>query len=377
MGISMQLAALSALLVIASVPMGVLAAQADPGLFDLQSEENIALREEQGSMGASSLQKMQKLKQKALHQASREVKVKQQRKAEQATSNSISDGQTSAMLALGNKKAFSDSQADFGQTTAKMPKDAMVQEEADMQKKKVKKAKADAKDAQAKGYKDVPNWHAKYAADHGTTVNKIELKKRRAKAEDKKVRVKAQRSEEISHDPRKPTNSFMRHHPGAAKAEIALDAKLKAKLKPKGAKQPKQPITKHKSVDQKVQAAKPGQGKQQTFMKVSKESQAAIKAQPKGKQQTFMKVSKAKPAKLGASQDAMNKEEIKAKTHAYTEALKHGASQGATNIDEIKAKGRMYMDALRRSATPSAAADAAGAADLDLPPSHAAVTPIQ
>merc|ERR1712086_1122426 len=388
MGISMQLAALSALLVIASVPMGVLAAQADPGLFDLQSEENIALREEQGSMGASSLQKMQKLKQKALHQASREVKVKQQRKAEQATSNSISDGQTSAMLALGNKKTFSDSQADFGQTTAKMPKDAMVQEEADMQKKKVKKAKADAKDAQAKGYKDVPNWHAKYAADHGTTVNKIELKKKKAKmeakklkAEDKKVRVKAQRSEEISHDPRKPTNSFMRHHPGAAKAEIALDAKLEAKLnaklKPKGAKQPKQPITKHKSVDQKVQAAKPGQGKQQTFMKVSKESQAAIKAQPKGKQQTFMKVSKAKPAKLGASQDAMNKEEIKAKTHAYTEALKHGASQGATNIDEIKAKGRMYMDALRRSATPSAAADAAGAADLDLPPSHAAVTPIQ
>merc|ERR1711935_736163 len=450
--ISMQLAALSALLVIASVPMGVLAAQADPGLFDLQNEENIALREEQGSMGASSLQKMQKLKQKALHQASREVKVKQQRKAEQAASNSISDGQTSAMLALGNKKTFSDSQADFGQTTAKMPKDAMVQEEADIQKKKVKKAKADAKDAQAKGYKDVPNWHAKYAADHGTTVNKIELKKKKAKmeakklkAEDKKVRVKAQRSEEISHDPRKPTNSFMRHHPGAAKAEIALDAKLEAKLnaklkpkgakqpkqpitkhksvdqkvqaakpgqgkhqhklhttksfmrdhpgaakaeialdaklnaklKPKGAKQPKQPITKHKSVDQKVQAAKPGQGKQQTFMKVSKESQAAIKAQPKGKQQTFMKVSKAKPAKLGASQDAMNKEEIKAKTHAYTEALKHGASQGATNIDEIKAKGRMYMDALRRSATPSAAADAAGAADLDLPPSHAAVTPIQ
>merc|ERR1712086_557644 len=104
MGISMQLAALSALLVIASVPMGVLAAQADPGLFDLQSEENIALREEQGSMGASSLQKMQKLKQKALHQASREVKVKQQRKAEQATSNSISDGQTSAMLALGTRK---------------------------------------------------------------------------------------------------------------------------------------------------------------------------------------------------------------------------------------------------------------------------------
>merc|ERR1711957_48410 len=151
------------------------------------------------------------------------------------------------------------------------------------------------------------------------------------------------------------TKSFMRDHPGAAKAEIALDAKLNAKLKPKGAKQPKQPITKHKSVDQKVQAVKPGQGKQQTFMKVSKD----------------------KPAKLGASQDAMNKEEIKAKPHAYTEALKHGASQGAVNIDEIKAKGRMYMDALRRSATPSAAADAAGAADLDLPPSHAAVTPIQ
>ena len=380
--ISMQLAALSALLVFALVPMGVLAAQADPGLFDLQSEEKIALREEQGSTGTTSLQKMQQLKQKALHQASREVHVKQQRKVEQANSNRISDGnkkmagivaqvdfgrQTNAM---GKMKTFTDTEADYSQTTAKTPTDAMVQGIVDMQKKNKERKKADAKDAQAKGYKGVANWHAKYAADH--SGEHLEVKREKAKieaklvkAEAKKVQAKALRSEEISHNPKKPNNAFMRHHPGAAKAEMALDANLQAmadaKLKPKGAKQPEQP--KHKSVDQKVQAAKPAQGKQQTFMK-------------EGKKQTFMKVSKDKPAKLGASQDTMNNEEIKAKAHAYTEALRHGASQGAMNIDEIKAKGRTYMEALRHGATPSAAAEAADVA-VDAPPSHASVTPIQ